>query len=93
LAKPLKVRILDHEYLIKSEEDLDQVFKIAEYVNEKIKEVNDKSGGLSEKKTAILAALNIASEYFQVMKERDDLLAHIRQRSKALIGNIDSFMG
>jgi len=93
LAKPLKVRILDHEYLIKSEEDLDQVFKIAEYVNEKIKEVNDKSGGLSEKKTAILAALNIASEYFQVMKERDDLLAHIRQRSKVLIGNIDSFMG
>jgi len=93
LAKPLKVRILDHEYLIKSEEDLDQVFKIAEYVNEKIKEVNDKSEGLSEKKTAILAALNIASEYFQVMKERDDLLAHIRQRSKALIGNIDSFMG
>ncbi|MBW1804992.1 MAG: cell division protein ZapA [Deltaproteobacteria bacterium] len=93
MAKPLKVRILDHEYLIKSEEDLDQVFKIAEYVNEKIKEVNDKSGGLSEKKTAILAALNIASEYFQVMKERDDLLAHIRQRSKALIGNIDSFMG
>lgn len=93
MAKPLKVRILDHEYLIKSEEDLDQVFKIAEYVNEKIKEVNDKSGGLSEKKTAILAALNIASEYFQVMKERDDLLAHIRQRSKVLIGNIDSFMG
>jgi len=29
---------------------------------------------LFEKKTAILAALNIASEYFQIVKERDELL-------------------
>jgi cell division protein ZapA len=92
--KPVKVTILDNEYLIKSEEDdIEKVYKIAEYVNEKIKEINDSTEDLSAKKTAILTALNIAGDYFQVLKERDDLLISIRKRSEALIHNIDSFMG
>ena len=93
MAQPVKVRILDHEYLVTSEEDQEQVQRIAEYVNEKLREVRDNTEGLSEKKTAILAALNIASEYFQVLKEQDDLLARLRQRTELLIHNIDSVMG
>lgn len=93
MEKPVKVRILDNEYLIKSEvEDIEEVYRIAEYVNEKVNEIIENSEGLSEKKTAILAALHIASDYFQVLKDRDDLLANIHQRSKALIYSIDSLM-
>ena len=92
MTQPIKVKILDHEYLIKSDEDVEQVFKIAEYVNEKLKEVNDTNKGLSVNKTAILTALHIASEYFQIQKERDDLLTEIRQKAKTLIYNIDSAM-
>ena len=91
--QPVKVRILDREYLVSSEEDQEQVQRIAEYVNEKLKEVQDNTEGLSEKKTAILAALNIASEYFNLLKEKDDLLARLRQRTELLIHNIDSVMG
>jgi cell division protein ZapA (FtsZ GTPase activity inhibitor) len=94
LEKPIKVTILNNEYLIKSEEgDIEKVYKIAEYVNEKVKEINDNSEGLSEKKAVILTALNIAGDYFQALKERDDLINNIRQRSKALVCNIDSLMG
>jgi cell division protein ZapA (FtsZ GTPase activity inhibitor) len=94
LAEPIKVRILDHEYLIKSDENSEEASRIAEYVNQTIQEIGDKnSKGLSEKRTVILAALNIASDYFQVLKERDNLLTNIHQRSKALIYNIDSLMG
>ena len=94
MEKPVKVKILDNEYLIKSdEEDIEKVYRVAEYVNKKIKEINDNSEGLSEKKTAILTALNIAGDYFQALKERDDLLLNIRERSEALIYNIDSLMG
>ena len=93
MAQPVKVRILDREYLVSSEEDQEQVQKIADYVNEKLREVRDSSEGLSEKKTAILAALNIASEYFQLSKEQDDRLARLRQRTELLIHNIDSVMG
>jgi cell division protein ZapA len=90
---PVKVKILDQEYLIKSEEDSEQVFRIAEYVNEKLREIKDNTEGLSEKKVAILAALTIASDYFQLLKERDNLSANIRKRTKTLIYTIDSVMG
>jgi cell division protein ZapA len=90
--EPIRVRIRNHDYLIRSDEDGDQVLKIAEYVNHKLREVEQDTEGLSEKKTAILAALNIASDYFQVVKERDELLAKIRERTQALILNIDSAM-
>ena len=89
----VKVKILDHEYHVKSEEDIEQVHRIAEYVNEKLREVKENAAGLSEKKTAILTALNIASEYFQLLKERDELLANIQQRTRAMIYNIDSMTG
>lgn len=92
MDKPVKVKILDNEYLIKSEEDFEKVNEIAEYVNNKAREINDNTEGLSEKKTIILTALNIASDYFQALKERDALLTSIRQRSEALICNIDSLM-
>jgi cell division protein ZapA len=90
--EPIRVRIRNHDYFIRSDEDGDQVLKIAEYVNHKLREVEQDTEGLSEKKTAILAALNIASDYFQVVKERDELLAKIRERTQALILNIDSAM-
>jgi cell division protein ZapA len=92
-VQPIKVKILDQEYLIKSEEDSEQVYRIAEYVNEKLREIKDNTEGLSEKKVAMLAALTIASEYFQLLKERDDLSTNIRQRTKTLIYTIDSVMG
>lgn len=91
--QPVRVRIGDNEYLVKAENNEEQVFKIAAYVNDKLKEIEDNTQGLSEKKTAILAALNIASEYFKILKERDELLADIRERTEAMIYNIDSVMG
>ena len=90
--KQIKVKIYNQEYIIKSEENADQLNRIADYVNDKLKEVQDHTEGLSEKKMAILVALNIASEYFQTVKERDDLLVNIRQRTEALVNNIDAVM-
>ena len=88
--KPVRVRIRDHEYLIRSDENEEQILRIAGYVNDKLKEVENLTEGLTERKTAILAALHIASEYFQVLKEREEMLATIRKQTEALIDHIDS---
>ena len=90
--KQIKVKIYDQEYVIKSEETAERLNLIAGYVNDKLKEIQEHTEGLSEKKMAILVALNIASEYFQTVKERDDLLVNIRKKSEALVNNIDSVM-
>ena len=92
LMKQIKVRIYDQEYIIRSEESEDQLNRIADFVNGKLKEIEKNTEGLSEKKMAILVALNIASEYFQAVKERDDLLGNVRRRTEALVNNIDAVM-
>jgi len=93
LDQPVKVRILDHEYLIKSDVDQKQIQQVAEFVNERFKEIKDNAHGLSETKTAILAAFHIASEYFQALKERDDLAKQVQDRARALNVQIDSVTG
>jgi cell division protein ZapA len=93
LNEPLKVTIFNQEYLIKSDEGPEQVSKVEEYVNRKIEELSKGSEGLTEKKIAILLALNIAGEYFQLLKEHEDLLSKIRKRSGKIISNIDLTLG
>jgi cell division protein ZapA len=92
LEKPITVKILGDDYTIKSEENPEIVYKIAEYLNKKVKEINEEASGLSEKRKAILVALNIANDYFQTIKEKDELINNVRQRSTALIKNINSTM-
>jgi cell division protein ZapA (FtsZ GTPase activity inhibitor) len=91
LDKAIKIKILDNEYLLRSKgNDTDNVYKIAEYVNEKLRETDENIRGISEKKAAILTALNIASDYFNLLDERDKLLEEIKKKSQSLISVIDS---
>lgn len=90
--KQIKVKIYDQEYIVKSEESEERLNRIADYVNGKLKDIQENTEGLSVKKMAILVALNIASEYFQAVKERDELSANIRQKTETLINNIEAVM-
>ena len=92
MEKPVRVRILDHEYLLKSDEDEEFVQQIAQFVNDKLKEIRNNTERLSEAKTAILAAFHIASDYFQLLKERDGLARDIQERARSLNYQIDSIM-
>ncbi len=90
MEQPVRVRILDHEYLIRSDEGEEKIQRVAEFVDERFKEIRDNSQGLSETKTAILAAFHIASEYFQVLEDRDDQEKDVQNRARELISQIDS---
>ena len=88
----VKVKILDSEYVLKSEEEFQEVYRIADYVNQKMKEVKNNTEGLSEKKIAILAALNIASDYFRLLKEKEELIDMIGRKAEQLIRYIDRYI-
>lgn len=89
----IKITILGNEYLIKSDENGKDVQKVADFVNRKFEEINKGVQGLSERKTAILAAFHIANDYFQLQREQENTVAELRRRSKALINQIDSVLG
>ncbi len=92
LEKPVTVTILGHDYRIRSDEDEVHVRDIAQFVNDKFKAIIDSTDGLSERKTAILVAFDIASDYFQVLKERDGVTLDIQGRARTLNRQIDSVM-
>ena len=90
MEKPIRIKLLEHEYLIKSDENEEWVKNIAQYIHDKFGEIKENTEGLSETKTAILAAFDIASEYFHLLKARDDLVENIEKRAQTLNSHIDS---
>ena len=93
LMEPVKVRIRNAEYLVQGEDNEQQLQKIADYVNDKLKEIERGPEGLSEKRAAILAALDIAGDYFQILSEKENLLSSLRKRTQSMIRSIDSVLG
>lgn len=83
------IRIKDTEYAIRGSDDREQILKAAEYVNKKLREISEFRKELSEDKKAILTALDIAGDYFQLIKEKEVLLAEINNRSKRLLQRLD----
>jgi len=54
-----------------------------------LREINKFKKELSEDKKAVLTALDIAGDYFQLIKEKEVLLAEINNRSKRLLQRLD----
>jgi cell division protein ZapA len=72
----VRVEILGREYNIRSDEGEERVQKIAQYVDEKLRKTSEISKTTSTLNAAILAAMDIANEYFEALEGR----THLRQR-------------
>jgi cell division protein ZapA len=86
----IRVEILGREYTVKSDEGEERVKDIAAYVNRKIKEVSESGQTVSTLNLAILAALNIANDYFKAVEGQKNFWQSIEARSGRLIALIDS---
>ncbi|MBN2089973.1 cell division protein ZapA [candidate division KSB1 bacterium] len=69
----LKIKIYGTEYPIKGDSELEYIKQVAEYVDQKMREVNKIAPEVSTLKVAILAALNIADELFKERINSDKL--------------------
>jgi cell division protein ZapA len=83
------IKIKDTEYAIRGSDDREQILKAAEYVDKKLREISKFKKELSEDKKAILTALDVAGDYFQLIKEKEVLLAEINNKSKRLLQRLD----
>jgi cell division protein ZapA len=86
----VRVEILGREYVLKSDEEEGRVEKIAAYVNQKIREVSGGPQTVSTLNAAILAALNIADEYFKVLEEKGGHRQDYEGKAEHLIAMIDA---
>ena len=86
----VRVSIFGHEYTVKAPADPEYIKKVAEYVSERMKEVEE---GLASDQTtsriAILAAMNIADELFANKKLSSEVSVNFENRIQSLVEYID----
>jgi len=85
----LKVRIYGAEYLIRGQADVNYMQSVAEYVNNKMLEIDQNSRVDSSLKVAILATLNIADELFRERDEKERLRNDLEKKMQQLNELID----
>lgn len=86
----VKVSILGQDYTVKAPADATYIKEVAEYVNERMKEVQDNIGpDQSSTRIAILAAMNISDELFSIKRNKDSISGDVGSRIASLIELID----
>ena len=89
----IRVNIFGSEYTLRADNDNDLVEKIAQYVDEKMREKDRNQTLKSTTRVAILAALNIAEELFQERIYRNKLLDQLDKESKKLNNELTEVLG
>jgi cell division protein ZapA len=77
----LKVRIYGAEYAVRGQEDANYIQAVADYVDQKMREVDNKIRVDSSLKVAILASLNITDELFRLRDQKTELEDKIKEIS------------
>lgn len=87
----LKINIYGTEYPIKSDSEANSAYikQVAEYVDKKMREIDQNTLAKSSLKVAILAALNITDELFQERDAKKSLLDEVESKLKNLSGSLD----
>ncbi len=90
MKKSYEVSILNQKFIIKSEADERYVQKVADYVNKKIYDIMSGTKSVSTLSVAILAALNMADDFFKIRIEKKDENGNLEKKLKEIIALIDN---
>lgn len=80
----VEVYILGQRYSIKGDASEDYIRKLADYVNDKIREICERSPGITPLKASILAAITIADELHKLREEQIEVARSIEEKAKVL---------
>ncbi|MCU0239104.1 MAG: cell division protein ZapA [Pyrinomonadaceae bacterium] len=91
-AQSIRVEIYNQTYSIRSDGDNDYILKLAEFVDEKMREISSGSLTVDSLKVAILAALHIADEYHQLKRQLDQFDYQLGSRSSECSEMLDKLL-
>ena len=86
--KTLRVNIYGTEYPIRGIADEEYILKVAEYVDAKMREIDQKVAVKSALKVAILAALNITDELFRERLEKGESVDRYEKKIDNLLNRL-----
>ncbi len=88
-SRIVTVEIMGQRYPIRSALDMEYITDLANYVDEKIQSSTELSTGGDTVRIAVLAALNIADEYFRERKTGTRLDEDLRKRATEIERLVD----
>lgn len=74
MKKSYDLTVLNRKFTLKSDSDEKQVKRVADYVNKKMHEIVGGNKAISTLNVAILAALNIADDFFSLREARNEMI-------------------
>lgn len=86
----IRVRIAGEEHAIRSAADPEHTRRCAALVDERIREVQERSGLLENHRAAILAALSIADEYVRAADQLQGARSEAMERADALVRRVEA---
>jgi cell division protein ZapA len=89
MKRPLDVEIMGQRLTVTSDEGDDHVRRVAEYVDQQMRQL---AGGLtaaSMMQLALLTALNIASEYWKLQHDQEELHRTINRLSQRVLARLE----
>ena len=89
VADVMEVTILGKKIPIRSESGQDYIKEVAEYVNDKMEEVLSASRTAASVNVAILAAMNIADDYFKAVGKNKETRSQLEKKVDEMIFFID----
>ncbi len=87
------VKIFGEEYPVTGIADQAHICRVADYVDSKMKETAENSRINSRDKIAILAAMSIASEYYEKENTLKSLNFQNNARVKSIVKRLDRVLG
>lgn len=90
--KAVTVRIAGEEHAIRSSAPADYTRRCARLVDERITEIRRRSTLVEGHRAAILAALSITDEFYQVRDELRRLREELTERAETLTGRLDEVL-
>ncbi len=88
----IRVEIYNQTYSIRSDGDNQYIMELAEYVDSKMREISSGTMTVDSLKVAILAALHIADEYYQLKNTLAQSDAQLATRSSECSEMLDRIL-
>ena len=85
----ITIELFGQTYTFRASGGVSQPEEVADYVAGEIEKASAAGESPSKLDTVILAALNMANDYFEMRRSRQDLVRDIDERCKILIEHID----
>jgi len=89
VTSKVKVNIFGRTYAVKGETDSEYIYELASYVDKRMEKMSENLGDKNVTNVAILTALNVADEYFQLLKIKSGTDSEVVRKTKNMISMLE----